>query len=286
MAEGERAHGPQLLPDGRTVVFTLARGSNWDDAQIVAQSLDTGDSEPLWARDGQRLIFRSMRTGIANLYRQAADGGGSVERLTDGTRIRGADALTRDGKALVLRELDGNGGFDLTLLELDDAPVAKPHVSGTRPLVQSRFTESNGEISPDGRWLAFQFNSSGAVNIHVRPFDNPDGPQSQVSPTGGTEPLWSRDGRHLFYRDPTGAMMRVPVALGATFRAGTPAVLFNQPSYTLGGKGELARFLSRSYDVAADNRFLMIKGVDGSDLGAEAIVIVQNWFEELTRRVE
>jgi serine/threonine-protein kinase len=151
--------------------------------------------------------------------------------------------------------------------------------------VQTPFEEINAEISPDGRWLAYQSNSSGAFEVYVRPFPDVASGQYPVSTGGGTEPLWSRDSRELFYRDPKGAVMRVSIAQGPTWAAAKPTRLFEAAPYLLGESG---RFVFRSYDVSSDGkRFLMIRNPDRP---AEAepparIVLVQNWFDELKRLV-
>lgn len=108
----------------------------------------------------------------------------------------------------------------------------------------------------------------------------------QVSTAGGTEPLWARDGRELFYRNPKGAVMRVSITPGATWTAGTPTQLFEAPSYVLGPIGNAA--VSRTYDVSPDSkRFLMMKNAEAPTQTATAprIIVVQNWFEELKRLV-
>jgi hypothetical protein len=90
-------------------------------------------------------------------------------------------------------------------------------------LLQTKFDERNGIVSPDGRWLAYDSNNSGSFQIYVRPFPNVGGGQWQVSTTGGTRPLWARNGKELFYVGAEGALLRLPVeASGATWKAGTP----------------------------------------------------------------
>jgi hypothetical protein len=105
-----------------------------------------------------------------------------------------------------------------------------------------------------------------------------------VSTAGGGEPLWARDGKELFYRAPKGAVMRVPITPGPTWTAGTPTQLFDAASYAVAS----ATFMSRMYDVSpSGQRFLMIKNADatGQRPAAPRIVVVQNWFEELTSKV-
>jgi eukaryotic-like serine/threonine-protein kinase len=286
---------PRLSPEGTRVALDVQDDDRdiwvWDFTRGTLERIishPTADNEPVWTTDSQRLIFLSGRSGIGqNLFWQAANGTGTAERLTDGSRIRGADTMSADGKGLVLRESDGHGNFDLTFLDLRDRPPAEPASSGTRPLVQSSFSESNAEISPGGKWLAYQSNNSGAFEIYVRPFPNTLDGQWRVSTAGGTEPLWARDGRELFYRGPTGAMMRVLIAPRSLWTAGAPTQLFEASAYALGGSGEYAALLRRTYDVSPDGRrFLMIKNASAPVISlAQRIVVVQNWFEELNSKV-
>ncbi len=85
-----------------------------------------------------------------------------------------------------------------------------------QPLVQTSFLERNGEISPDGRWLAYESNDSGQSQVYVRPFPDVNGGHWQISTGGGTRPLWARNGQELFYLVPGGALMSVRVERGTT----------------------------------------------------------------------
>jgi serine/threonine-protein kinase len=145
--------------------------------------------------------------------------------------------------------------------------------------VQTPFIERNGEVSPDGRWLAYEANDSGRFNIYVRPFPDTASGYWQVSTEGGTRPLWARNGQELFYLDPTGAVMRVAVTHGTTWAATAPTKLFDGPY------GAIANQSGRTYDISPDGeRFLMIKAESSDEAGAPAsIVVVQNWGEELKR---
>ncbi len=95
-----------------------------------------------------------------------------------------------------------------------------------RTLVRTSFQEDVGEISPDGRWLAYQSDSSGRREIYVRPFPDVGGGQWLVSTSGGVEPLWARNGRELFYRGANDAVMSVPIESRSTWAAGTPRQIF------------------------------------------------------------
>ena len=223
-----------------------------------------------------------MRGGPPNVFWQAADGTGAVERLTETSNEQAPYAVTPDGKRLVLREDGPKTGGDLMVMALDgDRRVT--------PLIQTSFNERNGEISPDGRWLAYESDESGQEEIYVRPFPDVNGGRWQVSSTGGgSEPLWARSGRELFYRGPDGALLGVAVAVegSASFRTGKPIRLVEGRYYAGAGSGAAP---GRTYDVSLDGqRFLMVKEGDASNQTAApspSIVVVQNWQEELKRLV-
>jgi WD40-like Beta Propeller Repeat len=151
------------------------------------------------------------------------------------------------------------------------------------PLVQTSFDDRNAVVSPDGRWLAYETNSSGRFEVYVRPFPGTDSGQWQVSNEGGVQPQWTRDGHELFYFAPDGALMRVPVeARDATWNAGKPVKALEGRYYT---GGDNARLIGRQYDISPDGeRFLMIKP-PASGQGVASPIVVLNWQEELKRLV-
>ena len=284
---------PRLSPDGTRVALEIREPPSdiwiWDLAHETLRRLTfepTFDQNPVWTADGRGVIFGSSATGgpasPRSLFRRAADGTGVAEQLTRGTVAQFASAVTPDGSALIFREatpsprLGAPPGTDLLLLPLTGEQ--RP-----RPLVQTPFDELNAEISPDGRWLAYQSNESGRHEIFVRPFPNVEAGKWQVSTNGGSQPLWARSGRELFYVS-MGELMRVPLKIGSIIEAGMSTKLFGGP-YLVGpppGGG-----LGRMYDVSPDGqRFLVIKDRQGGDDDARPrIILVQNWLDELKRRV-
>ena len=152
-----------------------------------------------------------------------------------------------------------------------------------QPLVQTPFTERNGEISPDGRWLAYQSNDSGQSQISVRPFPDVNTGQWQVSTGGGTQPLWARNGQELFYLAPDGALMSVRVERGTTWTAGTPTKLIDGPYLRRNRKQRHAdlRCVAGRQAVPDDQG----RRRPGQASAPASIVVVQNWFEELKRLV-
>jgi serine/threonine-protein kinase len=177
-------------------------------------------------------------------------------------------SISPDGTRLIVGE-NAPTGRELRVLRLAGG-------SGqTEPLAQTTMHADNGELSPDGRWLAYQSNESGQNQIYVRPFPNVDAGRWQISTSGGTRPAWARNGRELFYLDTVNAMTAVPVQATSTFNAGTPKKLFD-------GRDFAATAAVRDYDVSLDGqRFLMIK----DPTSTPSMVVVVNWSEELKARV-
>lgn len=286
---------PRLSPDGTQVAVSVADQENdiwiWSFSKQSLRKFTFGelfDLHPVWTPDGRRLLWGALRsaTGGAteppNIYWQAADGTGPIEKLEDSPTVNYPLTVIPDGTQLLVRE-DGPGtGHDLSMLSLDGA-------RRITSLIRTEFNERNGEISPDGRWLAYESNEIGGDEVHVRPFPAVNAGRWQVSTNGGRQPLWSRDGRALFYRTADGSVMDVqlehtdaaqPVA---GFSASTAALVF-KGNYYRGSAG----LVGRTYDVSADGqRFLMIKESVQYDSSAvrPSIVVVQNWVEELKRLV-
>lgn len=157
--------------------------------------------------------------------------------------------------------------------------------------LQTRFRELYGVFSPDGCWVAYQSDESGRPEIYVRPFVPPSrsasadkssaaattsgaGAQWQVSTAGGIMPTWRADGKEVYYLNPAGAMMAVPItATGATIEPGAPIVLF--PTRIYGGGVDALQ--NRQYDVTRDGRFLINTIVDETP---PPITLLMNWRPE------
>jgi Tol biopolymer transport system component len=269
---------PRIAPDGASIaVYSQDQELDiwrWDLARSTLTRLTLGganDIHPAWTANGRRLIFSSERAGARNLFWQAADGTGAVERLTESPNQQNAVAVSPDGTRLIFTEADGKTRADVMQVELDGTHRATP-------LVQTPFSEQNGIISPGGRWLAYQADDSGQLEVYVRPFPDVNGGHWQVSTGGGTRPLWAPNGQELFYVSPAGALMRVGVERSPSWATTQPTRLikegyFTAPPATAG----------RTYDISPDGqRFLLIKPETATP---PSIVVVQNWFEELKRLV-
>jgi Tol biopolymer transport system component len=232
------------------------------------------DLFPVWSPDGRRLFFSSEREGARNLFSEASDGSGTVERLTRSPEQQNATAVTPDGARLIFTQTTPNTGDDVMQIEL----------RGNRTitaLVQSPFTERNAAVSPDGHWLAYEANDSGEFQIYVRPYPDVNSGHWQISTGGGTRPLWSHNGQELFYVSPTDAIMRVSVERGSSWTATTPTIIVKEGYVTAA-----AIVTGRNYDVSADGqRFLMLKPATDPNVSSSQIVVVQHFDQELKRLV-
>jgi eukaryotic-like serine/threonine-protein kinase len=273
----------RISPDGtRIALDTLDQDRDiwfWDFGRqtLTRVTSDPGrDRAPVWTPDGHRVLFSSERGGASNLFWQAADDTASIARLTESPNEQLPVSVSPEGARLVFHETGENG--NLMMLALDKEPASTRKVQA---LIRTPYTEINGEISPDGRWLAYESNHSGQFEVYVRPFPNVDGGLWQVSTRGGTQPLWARNGQEVFYRSPTGAVMSVRIARGPIWTASMPMQLL-EGRYFVGGSG-----FARTYDVSPDGRrFLMIKEGGGDrESTPQTLTVVLNWFEELKRLV-
>ena len=278
----------RVSPDESRIAFDIADPGNrdiyvWEVAQGAMRRLTTDptpDRAPVFTRDSRRIIFSSDRAGSPSLFWISADGVGDAQRLTTppAAEAHFASTTAPDGTVL-LRRGTGGGGTSVDVFSLA--------MDGDRkltPLIAEDFTETNAEVSHNGRWIAYQTNRSGGNEVHVRPYPavNTDWP---VSTAGGSEPLWSSDDRELFYRSSTGAIMRVQVkATGDAWSASMPEQVLPGDGLRMGLEGSPYR----TFDVSKDGkRFLVLKEV--ADTAESPVVpdmiVVQHWFEELTRKV-
>ena len=162
-------------------------------------------------------------------------------------------------------------GHDIALIFIEDGRVES--------LISSSSDDAGASLSPDGNWIAYESDESGQFEIYVQSFPDVDTNKFRVSAAGGTYPVWARDGEELYYVE-GGSMVSVPVQTDPTFVLGVPEPLFPTDAYFF------RRPYGRSFDVAPDGRFLMIKigGPEGRATPPQ-INVVLNWFQELTERV-
>jgi serine/threonine-protein kinase len=290
-----RSYGiARLSPDSTRVALDIRSPAQdiwvWDLGRetLSPVNLDPAvDLAPLWTPDSRRIVWSSSRAGgNPNLYWQSADGTGPVERLTTSERAQFAMSVTPDGSRVILFSPSAASGVGaLAATDLFTMPMdarGQPPV----PLLQSTAQKVAAEISPDGRWLAYQSDESGRREVFVRPFPDVETARWQISTEGGTRPAWSRKGDELFYLDDNDQLTAVRIQTsGTTFMPGKPVRV-------LSGKyvaGSTTRgYDLRSYDVSADGqRFLMLKETASTSAAVPqpTMTIVLNWIGELESRM-
>jgi hypothetical protein len=143
-------------------------------------------------------------------------------------------------------------------------------------VLQTPSVETNGVLSPNGRWIAYQSSEITQTQVYVQPFP-PAGGRFQISTNGGFHPIWRPDGRELYFVSLDGRMMAVAVDTAGQFQSGTPAALFPVASMALQGSA------GRQFAVTKDGRFLM--NVLQQQTTTIPVTVVVNWSEELKQRV-
>jgi serine/threonine-protein kinase len=278
---------PRLSPDG-TRIAAATLGSEDPRSQLAADERDlwiwdlgretearltnspAAEGSPVWSADGRRIFHSSALTTGWEVVVRDADGSGDPVRIFQSSVFLAPQALTADsGGLLAVRGTDSRPPFDI--VRLDAAGKADPEV-----LLDEEWSFATPELSPDGRYLAYASDESGTSEVFVRPFPSLGSGRWQVSSGGGTRPLWSRDGREIFFLDASNHLAAATVTRrDGGLAIGRPAVLFETGYYV--GSG------ARTYDVSLDGtRFLMIKAASPDGSG-QRIVYVQNWFDELRR---
>ncbi len=234
------------LARGTTTRFTF--GAN-DDANAV------------WSPDGKTIVFSSNRGNDFQLFQKSASGVGAETKLLETDERKFPHEWSRDGRYITFQSRSKKTGWDVWVLPTfgDRKPF---------PVVQTPFAETRASFSPDGRWLAYQSNESGRAEVYVQAFPDPAGGRWQISPSGGTEPVWRADGKELFYLGPDLKLMSVPIPGGESLQPGAPVALF--PAHVQ------AITVRNHYLATADGqRFLFL-----SPPGREAMsptTVVLNW---------
>jgi Tol biopolymer transport system component len=270
---GQLMSNPTLSPDGRHVVVQRTVQGNIDLWSIdlernVSSRLTVNpeiDSLPVWSPDGSRILFNTTgREDRAGFVIMRIDGAAPLEpvRVASGTGAKIATDWSSDGRFLLYKQFDQTTSTDLWALPMqgDQPPM---------PVVQTPYAERDGQFSPDVKSVAYESDESGQPNIYLQPFPGP-GTKVRVSPDGGTQVRWRRDGKELFYIAADQSLMAVPIGVTAgAAKLGIPVRLFQIRTAPV-------RSISRQqYVVSADGqRFLIITA---GDAPLSPITLVLNW---------
>jgi sugar lactone lactonase YvrE len=273
---------PQISPDGHRLAVARSDGTRYDVWIVdlergIPSRLNSSDrlanNYPVWSPDGAFVVFRSTETpfgpgsGVGgNLYRHSAFGAGTDDLLHKSPEDTRPFAISPDGKTLLFGRSAVGNESDIWALPM----------SGDRtpyPVVATRYADGQASFSPDGRWFAYCSDDVAPDQVYVEPFPPDGSTRIRLSTTSGSSPVWSRDGKRVFYSTADKHIMAVDVSVEPnTLRAGVPRDLFVARS---------EMFTHNGFAVdATGTRFLL----PVSKAADNAITVVLNWTQGLTRR--
>ncbi|MEO6057090.1 MAG: hypothetical protein ABIQ49_09655, partial [Gemmatimonadales bacterium] len=277
-----RFNSVTLSPEGRRVAVGMAEGTG---GMLWVKQLDAGPLTRLtfdgtinyrgaWMADGKSLSFSSDMHGPATfLYRVRADGSGRPERLFPGdtSQVDEAD-WSRDGHWVAYRTGTIAGVRDIYARRLDGDTSRITVAAGPAD-------EYMPALSPDGRWIAYVSQESGREEVYVRPFPQADRARWQVSPAGGTSPVWAHSGRELFYLVPGDTLVSASVTGDADFQVTGRQALFSTRPFVF-------QPWHQAFGVRpGDRTFVMLQRNSSSGPETRRLTVVLNWFTELATKV-
>jgi len=285
-APGDYA-SPAFSPDGKRLALDIFDGKR-DDIWVYEWEGDTltrltfggdGNLSPIWTPDGQKISYVTAEKGGYELYWKRADGAGDALRLTE-TKIRKYPLSWRaDGKLLAFAQLNPGTSWDVLTLTVDGDEMSGWKPGEPKPFLNSPFVETGSVFSPDGRWLAYHSNETGIFEVYVRPFPGPGG-KWQISTGGGGYPVWSRNGKELFYRTADNKIMVTTyTSSGGSFHADKPR-LWSPGQFTNHGD-------EYNFDLHPDGkRFAVLKApATGGTPPVNKVSFLFHFFDELRRKV-
>jgi hypothetical protein len=265
---------PRISRDGRRVAVDIrdpqtGQADVWiyDLARRVSTrfTFESADSVfPIWSPDDSRIVFESNRKGSDDLYQKVSTGTGNDEELLvqEGNLEIPTD-WSSDGRFVAYNGIDNRkkAGWDLGFYSVAEKKASL--------FLATPVNEANGRFSPDGRWLAYASDESGRYEVYVRPFPDHGG-KWQISPAGGGQPVWNRNGKELFFVSADGKLMVVDIKMDSGFEAGTPRPLFDV---------HLKNTTGWKYDISPDGQRFLANTVVGEPR-ANLITLVLNWAAE------
>jgi serine/threonine-protein kinase len=267
-----------VSPDGRRLAVTLfseglehiwLRSLTGDTPASRLTFGNTQNTTPTWTADGSTVLFtRFEGTRRSTFMSKRADGTGAEQTIKSGVDWVIESDVSRDGQWLVMREYRPNGSRDIFARRWSGDTTE-------RTVIATPNEDVSPSLSPDAKWIAYGSDESGLREVWVSPFPDAQRAKWQVSTGGGYEPLWSRDGKEIFYITPDNVMTAAEVSTAGGFSVGKRVALFKVDGYR-------RHFTHRAYDLTPDGRFVFIR--DGRPARGD-LVMVDNWASELASRL-
>ena len=269
---------PILSPDGNRLAIG-GTGDIWvyewrRDTMTRLTFGPATSNYPIWSPDGQYILYR----GLGGIFWTRSDGAGKPRQLTQSKNTQYPWSFAPDGKRLAFEEVTTETGYDLWTVPLEN-DASGLRAGKPEPYLQTPFDERHDSFSPDGQWLAYASNESGAYQVYVRAFPDKGG-KWQISNSGGVNPVWSRNGHELFYRTEDAQIMVASYTVkGDSFVADKPRVWSEKRIANIG--------INANYDLAPDGkRIVALMPVDTAE-GQRAqshVTFLLNFFDEVRRR--
>ena len=271
--DGERL---ALVSSGDVVVYDLRQDT------MTRLTFSGRALAPIWTPDGKHIVFQSVSKSGVSLVWIRADGAGETVRLLENHSNPIPYSFSPDGHRLAYLDLGPETGYDLWTLPLDlTGDPERPNARPAEIFLRTPFNETVPSFSPDGRWIAYRSNESGANEIYVRAFPGTGGAwQRQISNGGGLYAIWSNNGRELFYETLDHRIMVMDyVASAATFGVGKPRLWSDRELYYTG--------LTNLALTPDGRRFAVFPRPEamGGESGAVRVTFLLNFFDELRRRL-
>jgi eukaryotic-like serine/threonine-protein kinase len=279
---------PAFSSDGKRLALTTDTGGIfvYNRQSDALSRLPTGGGlswGPIWSPDGEHLVYSSSTAAGSRLNWIRADGSGETQVLLESKHDCSPSSMSPDGRRLAYDELKPDGDIDIWTLPLDTSDPAHPKPGKPTPFLQTPAVEAHLVFSQDGRYVAYFSNESGGWEVYVRPAPGPDGklgPGKWQISTGGISsfPVWSPNGRELFFRYGTRIAVTNYTTTGGAFSSVKPRLWLNQEVGQIG--------ITLPFALAPDGkRFAVIPAPDASaeGKGAQATFLL-NFFDELRRK--
>jgi serine/threonine-protein kinase len=266
---------PSLSPDGKRLAVQIDDGSSHDiwisdlvTGTFNRMTFDGASEAPIWTPDGQRLTFSVTKKGRREVYWEPIDGTAAAELLVSDAHSVWAGSWSPDGQRLLFTRQPPTDQNDIGLLDLGPRRATM--------MLAAQHVEQHPRLSPNGRWLAYSSDETGRAEVVVTAFGG-NGGKRQISSGGGVAPVWSRDGRTLYFRSGSDYLAvdvgHLPSSIGkpTVISKGLPPAR----GYGFGHPG---------FDVASDGRLLIVQPGDDEAVPLRFEVVL-NWFQELKQRV-